>query len=84
MIITMPHGGDQEPEEIENRTPGCVDPDTGGCLYIKDRSCASFSACPSTGETDDLTIDLGRIITDEIANLMGGRRPHVVISHLKR
>ena len=85
----MPHGGDQAPEDIPDRIHGCPTGETDAngratCAFQGESGCSNRTLCRVTTVTDSYTIEIARIISDRLQELTGGRRPYMVISHLKR
>merc|ERR1712045_854658 len=81
IIISAPHGGTEEPDEIADRIAGC--PTSDGCVYEKDESCASSSECGIVTVRDSYTIEIARSIADTVEELLGAR-PYLVINNMNR
>lgn len=80
MIISIPHGGFDQPSDIPDRTAGCLSAEK--CVYVHNKTCGVWECRIVTGSDTD-TIDLGMVLSDILLSILGAK-PHVIISHLKR
>jgi len=90
IILTAPHGGLMEEDSIPLRMDGCKGTkgkkgvSSDGCIYKHDKSCQDLKACKVATATDGNTIKILKLAADEIGRIMNGKRPHVIISNLRR
>ncbi len=91
MILSVPHGGEEDVESIPEREDGCPLPGADEddekeerCDFAAhDESCADEELCGVTTVTDTYTIEIALAVSDRLNEVLGAR-PHVVICHLKR
>ena len=81
LIISVPHGGYQKPDNYHDRQDGCHD--SGSCQWPAPPDCQSHDNCQIATTPDMMTQELAREIADAIED-MRGVRPHMVISDLSR
>ena len=81
LIISVPHGGYQKPDNYHDRQDGCHD--SGSCQWPAPPDCQSHDSCQIATTPDMMTQELAREIADAIED-MRGVRPHMVISDLSR
>ena len=81
IIITVPHGGDLQPDDIPDRIYGC--PVTEDCEFDHDESCSDEDKCSITTVKDTNTIHVGTVISETIEEELRAK-PHLVIMNVKR
>jgi len=98
IILTAPHGGREYSNDysksnnflIPKRMAGCegVKGEKGvnwdGCIYKHDPDCKDSKKCKAVTLTDTNTIEILEHAANEIKREMNGKRPHVIISKLRR
>lgn len=87
LIISVPHGGTLNPEDIPDRDAGCWDSKTLSCIFSHNcplGSIQDFRKCNVGTNQDRNTIEIARTLAKEIRSLNGGFLPYLVINHLQR
>ncbi|XP_019405343.1 PREDICTED: uncharacterized protein LOC109319943 [Crocodylus porosus] len=87
IIISVPHGGAMEPEDIPDRDAGCWNANSSSCIFSHDcppGTIQDFQKCKVATNQDRHVIEVGQTLAEEIRKITKGFFPHVVINHLQR
>lgn len=87
LILSVPHGGSMEPEDIPDREAGCWDAETSSCIFSHDcppGSIQDYKNCKVSTNQDRYTIEVAQVLAEEINKITDGFFPHIVINHLQR
>nr|XP_025958331.1 uncharacterized protein LOC112984591 [Dromaius novaehollandiae]XP_025958332.1 uncharacterized protein LOC112984591 [Dromaius novaehollandiae]XP_025958333.1 uncharacterized protein LOC112984591 [Dromaius novaehollandiae] len=87
LILSVPHGGSMEPEDILDRDAGCWDAKTSSCIFSHDcppGSIQNFKKCKVLTNQDRYTIEVAQALAEEISQITDGFFPHIIVNHLQR
>lgn len=87
LILSVPHGGSVEPEDIPDREAGCWDAETSSCIFshkCPPGSIQNYEKCKVSTKQDRYTIEVAQALAEEINKITDGFFPHIVINHLQR
>lgn len=84
LILSSPHGGSLQPEDMNYRLQGCYDKETDKCNFNSSiANCdRAESKCRIVPYPDVGTHPIARAMADIIEGIVG--KPHLVLFHLHR
>ncbi|GAB0187123.1 hypothetical protein GRJ2_001177600 [Grus japonensis] len=87
LILSVPHGGSMEPQDIPDREAGCWDAKTSSCIFSHEcplGGIQNHKKCKVSTNQDRYTIEVAQALAEEINKITNGFFPHIIINHLQR
>ena len=81
IILSAPHGGYLEPDNIPDRGAGCFK--NNSCIFSHTCGEPNWTKCKAQFKRDQYTLEISHIVREKIKELTG-ETPHLILSRLKR